>query len=95
MSVWASIPGTDTTAYEAEEGYDIDPAGWWDVAVHGYGDRVRIIVIDGENEARIALDPEGLAELHRRVVAARHALEQANLKNDKKGPESGFATMDE
>lgn len=73
MSIWASIPGTEITLWDGEEGRYVVHEGFLDVATSG--DRVRIIVQDEETEARISLDAEGICELHRRIVAARHYLD--------------------
>lgn len=49
-----------------------DHPAWFDVA---YGlDTVRLMVHDGEATSWVALDEEGLTELHRRVVIARDYL---------------------
>ena len=76
MSIWASICGNDTAVYDGGYGDETLPEGWWDIAVSCLGKRVRIIVQDDEGQARISLDPEGLAELHRRIVVARNELER-------------------
>lgn len=73
MSVWASIPGEDPPNYEDGHGGDetVEHA-FIDVAVSVVADRVRIVC---EPDSTAILDPAGLAELHRRIVAARHQLE--------------------
>ena len=71
MSIWASVTGDDPVIYDGDEGDDIEPLGWLDVATTFTGDRVRIIIRDHAGEARISLDAAGLAELHRRIVIAR------------------------
>lgn len=71
MSIWASIPGSTPEIYDGDDGTDLEPHGWIDVAVSAYRDRIRIIIRDYTTEARISLDPAGLAELHRRIVIAR------------------------
>lgn len=76
MSIWGSISGNDTTVYDGGYGDETLPEGWWDIAVSCLDKRVRIIVQDDEVSARISLDPEGLAELHRRIVVARNMLER-------------------
>lgn len=76
MSIWGSISGNDTTVYDGGYGDETLPEGWWDIAVSCLDKRVRIIVQDDEGSSRISLDPEGLAELHRRIVVARNMLER-------------------
>jgi hypothetical protein len=71
VSIWASIPGDDPLIYEGGRADYIEPNGWMDVASSAAGDSARIIIRDSRSEARIALDADGLAELHRRVVLAR------------------------
>lgn len=71
MSVWRSIEGTDPTVYHTDYGQDIDTEGWFDVAVSALGGSTRILLNSAEGCTAIALDPDGLAELHRRIVRAR------------------------
>lgn len=71
MSIWSSVTGTDPDIYDGDDGTDLEPHGWLDIAVSAYHDRIRIIIRDHATEARISLDPAGLAELHRRIVMAR------------------------
>lgn len=71
MSIWMSIPGDDPLIFEGEEANYLERDGWMDVAVCTAMERARLLICDGESEVRIALDPDGLAELHRRIVRAR------------------------
>jgi hypothetical protein len=71
VSIWASVTGDDPEIYDGDDGTDLEPGGWIDIAVSAYRDRIRIIIRDYATEARISLDPAGLAELHRRIVIAR------------------------
>lgn len=75
MSVWASIPGEDPILYMDGYGDDDQIEGFMDVAVSVVADRVRIIC-ESANEATVVLDPAGLAELHRRIVAARTQMDR-------------------
>ena len=70
MSIWASITGDDPVIYDSGYGEDVEPTGFLDVAVSCLGDRVRIIA-RCDNDDAISLDPNGLRELHRRIVRAR------------------------
>jgi len=73
MSVWASICGDDPKFYDDGYGGDDTSEGFLDVAVSCVADRVRIICLSMD-DGEIVLDPEGLTELHRRIVAARNQL---------------------
>ena len=73
MSVWASICGDDPKFYTEGYGHDDTSEGFLDVAVSCVADRVRIIC-KSEGESEVVLDPEGVTELHRRIVAARNQL---------------------
>lgn len=73
MSVWASICGDDPKFYGDGYGDDDTIEGFLDVAVSCVADRVRIICTS-EGESEVVLDAEGLTELHRRIVEARHQL---------------------
>ena len=75
MSIWASISGNDITTLDPDYEQDPEPEGWIDVAVSIFGTHARVIVGDRHGESCIALDPSGLAELHRRIVIARQRLE--------------------
>lgn len=78
MSVWSSICGDDPRAYDDPYGGDeLDDQGWIDVATSCVSDRVRILVEERGGRAQIILDPEGLAELHRRIVVARDLLNRS------------------
>lgn len=77
MSVWVSICGDDPRAYEDSDGPELDDRGWIDVATSCVSDRVRIFIEEREGLAQIILDPEGLAELHRRIVVARDLLNRS------------------
>lgn len=77
MSVWVSIHGDDPRAYEDSDGPELDDRGWIDVATSCVSDRVRIFIEEREGLAQIILDPEGLAELHRRIVVARDLLNRS------------------
>ena len=74
MSVWASIPGDDPPNYE--DGYggtETVEHALIDVAVSCVADRIRIVC---EPDSTAILDPDGLAELHRRIVIARDQLDR-------------------
>jgi len=73
VSVWASICGDDPKFYTEGYGHDDTSEGFLDVAVSCVADRVRIICLSMD-DGEIILDPEGLTELHRRIVAARNQL---------------------
>jgi hypothetical protein len=75
VSIWSSVNGNDPTIYDGGHGEEEEPNGWLDVAVSCIGGRVRVMIQDRDGEARISLDPSGLAELHRRIVIARQRLE--------------------
>ena len=75
MSIWASVNGPDITTLDPNREQDQEPGGWIDVAVSVIGTHARLIVADRYGESWIALDPSGLAELHRRIVIARQHLE--------------------
>jgi len=75
MSVWASICGDDPKFYGDGYGDDDTFEGFLDVAVSCVADRVRIICLSMD-DGEIILDPEGLTELHRRIVAARNQLSE-------------------
>lgn len=70
MSVWASISGEDPKLYEDGYGDDDVIDGFLDVAVSCVADRIRIIC-ESANDGTVVLDPDGLVELHRRIVQAR------------------------
>lgn len=75
MSVWVSIHGEDPTFYEDGYGDEDEIEGFLDVAVSAVADRVRIIC-ESMNEGTVVLDPDGLAELHRRIVQARTKMDK-------------------
>ena len=74
MSIWASIPGEEPPNYEDGLGGDETVRhAFIDVAVSTVADRVRIVC---EPDSTAILDPDGLAELHRRIVQARTQLDK-------------------
>lgn len=79
MSIWSSIEGDDPVILESTYAEYVDPQIWLDVAVSAAGDSTRIIIRSSHGESSIALNPDGLAELHRRVVKARIAMSRRTM----------------
>lgn len=79
VSIWRSIQGDDPAIYTGDFGDErCEYPAWFDLAL-GL-DTVRLMIHDGTSTSWVALDDEGLTELHRRVVIAREYINNVKEK---------------